>query len=73
VYRHSKVTAFFGEAVQFPRRRQDFFRLAQVLVGVAEDAVDLGQGYPYGSPLALSCIRTSLTLWYRYRTTGRTG
>src|SRR5919107_2206309 len=40
-----------------PRLRYELFRLTEVLFGVAKDAVDLGQGYPQGSSLALSSMR----------------
>jgi hypothetical protein len=56
-----------------PRFRHDLFSLAEILFGIAEDGVDLGQCYPHGSSLALSSMCTSFTLWYRNRTIGRTG
>src|SRR5918993_2170767 len=39
----------------------DLFGLAEVLFGVAEDAVDLGQGYPHGYLLPHSLMRSSRT------------
>jgi hypothetical protein len=55
------------------RLSHDLFSLAEILFGIAEDGVDLGQCYPQGSSLAFSYICMSFMLWYRNRTTGRTG
>src|SRR5215213_2339821 len=41
------------------RLRHDLFSPAEVLFCVAEDGVDLGQGYPHGYLLSLSLIRPS--------------
>src|SRR5215217_4410467 len=56
-----------------PRLRHDLFSLAEILFGIADNGVDLGQCYPHGSSLAFSSICMSFMLWYRNRTTGRTG
>src|SRR5215210_8126374 len=51
------------------RFRHDLFSLAEVPFGIAEDGVDLGQGYPHGYPLYFSMVCPSRTSWYRNRTT----
>ncbi len=43
------------------RLSHDLFGLAEVLFGVAEDAVDLGQCYPHGYLLPLSLMRSFRT------------
>src|SRR5215210_1469364 len=55
------------------RLGHDRFGLAEILFGFAEDGVDLGQGYSHSFLPAFSSVCTSSTLWYRNRTTGRTG
>src|SRR5215211_2887667 len=54
--RQSEIPAFFGETIQFSGQQGEagLFGHAEVRFGVAEDAVNLGQGYAHvtrGIPL----------------------
>src|SRR5918994_1039281 len=54
-----------------PRLRHDLFRLAEVFFGVAQDGVDLGQGYPKVSLLSLSSPRSLIRPQEETRATDR--